>query len=249
MNWKLLARRWHANIGIFSAITLGTIALSCFFIAHAKEVAIGRMLMEIHYGKFLPPSLRWIWIDSQGLFLLALVVSGWVIHYKARKQRAVAEAPGAPAGSLLVLYDSRTGAAEQLARRFNAEAEARGFRAFLTEMAKYRHSDLPAERWVFIVSGAPANGQAFRQFVAAKKAPRLKNVNFSVISIAETAATPAGAELDLRLAELGAARLSARVDCAPGDEQTPQAWMNQVFATLTERADVVRRKSAGPSAS
>lgn len=249
MNWKLFARRWHANIGIFAAITLGIIALSCFFIAHAKDAGFGRALMDIHYGKFLPPSTRWIWIDSQGAALLALVVSGWLIHYKARKQRAAAEAPGAPAGSLLVLYDTKTGAAEKVARQFNAEAEARGFRAFVTDMSKYRHADLPAERWVFIVSGVPGNGQTFRQFVAAKKAPRLKDVNFSVLSLAENGATPAGAEFDQRFEELGASRLHARVDCTAGDEKAPREWMDSVFATLTERAGAARRNSAQPLSS
>jgi len=248
MNWKLLTRRWHANIGIFSAITLGTIALSCFFIAHAKDVGIGKALMEIHYGKFLPPSTRWIWIDSQGLFLLGLVVSGWAIHYKARKQRKEAEAPGAPAGSLLVLYDSQTGAAEKVARTFNAEAESRGFRAFVTDMAKYRHDDLPAERWVFIVSGAPANGQVFRQFISGPRAPKLKELNFSVLAMQENGAPPAGEEFDAKLEKLGASRLHARVDCTAEDEKAPRAWMDAVFATLNERAGAVRRgKSASNS--
>lgn len=241
--WKLFNRRWHANLGIFSAITLGVIAISCFFIAHAEKGAVRKTLEDIHFGKFLPRDLRWIWIDSQGAMLLGLVVSGWFMHYKAKKKQAENEAPGAPSGSLLVLFDARSSAAEKIARKFNAEAEARGFRAFVSDMAQYRHADLEAERWVFVVTGgaaeAPANAKTFRQFVASKDAPQLKQTNFAVLAIDDGAGD--GEEFERRFEKLGAARLHPRATCAADDEKAAQAWMNSILAKLTARAKTAQR--------
>jgi sulfite reductase alpha subunit-like flavoprotein len=248
--WKLFNRRWHANLGIFSAITLGVIALSCFFIAHAEKGGVRKTLEQIHFGKFLSPNLRWIWIDSQGAMLLGLVVSGWFMHYKAKKKRVEESAPGAPSGSLLVLFDSRTGAAEKLARKFNAEAEARGFRAFVTDMAHYRHADLEAERWLFVITGAPAdapvNAKTFRQFVADKKAPRLKETGFAVLAIAESPDAKVGDDLDQRFVQLGASRLHPRTTCAADDEKAAQAWMNSILAKLAAKAKLAQRAVREP---
>lgn len=71
-------------LGLAGTATLGVIALSCPFIAHGG----GQWLKDIHYGNFLPPGLRWIWIDSQGLILGLLVLSGWMMHRRAVKRAA-----------------------------------------------------------------------------------------------------------------------------------------------------------------
>jgi hypothetical protein len=42
----------------------------------------------IHYGEFLPATYRWIWIDSQGLLMGLLVLSGWLMHRRAVKRAA-----------------------------------------------------------------------------------------------------------------------------------------------------------------
>ncbi|MBL9116721.1 MAG: hypothetical protein JNJ83_17065 [Verrucomicrobiaceae bacterium] len=150
MNWKLLNRVWHANLGMAAVITLGIIALSCPFIAHkGGELALGRALMDIHYGKFLPPETRWIWIDSQGFLLLFLVVSGLLMHRKAVK-KAVAQAaddPAVPGSSVTLLDFGSRGLA------MAAEGEKRGLRAFRCPAGNLAKLDLSQERWLVVLPG------------------------------------------------------------------------------------------------
>jgi prepilin-type N-terminal cleavage/methylation domain-containing protein len=151
MNWKLLNRVWHANLGMAAAITLGIIGISCPFIAHkGGEVAIGKMLMDIHYGKFLPADTRWIWIDSQGLFLLFLVGSGLLMHRKAVKKAAnmAADDPAVPGSSVTLLDFGDRGLA------LAAEGEKRGLRVFRCPAANLSKLDLAQERWLVVLAGA-----------------------------------------------------------------------------------------------
>lgn len=87
----VILRKGHEMLGLAGTVTLGIIALSCPFIAHGG----GAWLKDIHYGNFLPPAWRWLWIDSQGLILGLLVLSGWMMHRRALKR--VAEAAAARA--------------------------------------------------------------------------------------------------------------------------------------------------------
>jgi type II secretory pathway pseudopilin PulG len=152
MNWKLLNRVWHANLGMAAAITLGLIAISCPFIAHkGGDLAIGKALMKIHYGEFLPPDSRWIWIDSQGLLLLFLVGSGVLMHRKAVKKAAnvAADDPAVP-GSSVTLIDFGPG---PRGIALATEGEKRGLRLFRCGQAGLDKLSLSNERWVVVLPG------------------------------------------------------------------------------------------------
>ena len=149
MNWKLLNRVWHANLGMASALTLGIIALSCPFIAHKSGGGFGRALMEIHYGKFLAPDVRWIWIDGQGFLLAFLIGSGLLMHRKSVKKAAnvAADDPAVPGSSVTLLDFGQGGLA------LAAEGEKRGLRLFRCPASGIDKLSLAQERWLALLPG------------------------------------------------------------------------------------------------
>jgi hypothetical protein len=88
MTFNVLLRKSHEWLGVGGTITLGLIALSCPFIAHGGGGGFGEALKKIHYGEFLAPEWKWLWIDLQGLVLMLLVLTGWIMHRKAVKRAA-----------------------------------------------------------------------------------------------------------------------------------------------------------------
>jgi len=150
---KLWTRILHANVGIVAAISLALIALSCPFIAHKNDTTVGKMLKDIHYGKFLSPQHRWIWIDGQGLMLLFLVGSGLVIHTRTvRKARnAAAEDPRVPGSSVAILFDGKNQEARSRAQELSSALEEVGVRAFKVSSGSYNTANLTDERWLILL--------------------------------------------------------------------------------------------------
>lgn len=158
---KSWSRGWHANIGIATALTLGVIALSCPFIAHkGGDIAIGKALMQIHYGEFISKQWRWVWIDLQGLALFFLIVSGWLIHHRSVKKAVnkAADDPTAPGSSVAILAGGGPAAlapANELARRLRVK----GVRTHVSDLESYNPANLPNERWL-LVALAGADGES-----------------------------------------------------------------------------------------
>jgi hypothetical protein len=198
---KSWGRIWHANVGIATALTLGAIAISCPFIAHkGGDLAIGKTLMDIHYGKFLPKEWEWLWIDFQGAALLFLIVSGWMIHHRMVKKAATqaADDPSAPGSSVTIIWESGRPATQTEARKLAVEAEEHGLRAFVVESARYASNKLMQERWLVCVLSGESGALPFKS--SATKLPRLE---FAVMA-ADAGATERCAELGSQLSASGA---------------------------------------------
>ena len=101
--YPVVLRKGHEWLGLAGTITLGVIAVSCPFIAHGGGAWVGDALKKIHYGEFLPAQWKWLWIDSQGVALGLLVLSGWLMHRRAVKRTAEASAAKAKAELLAQL--------------------------------------------------------------------------------------------------------------------------------------------------
>jgi len=251
MDWKLSLRRSHANLGILTAITLGIIAISCFFIAHKPKnkggalQATGKVLEEIHFGKFLPKELRWIWIDSQGLALIALVGSGWFLHLRERKKRAVEAAdPSSPRSGVTILYASQTGTAGKIARALGDEAEAKGMRAFVADVLDYPIERLAEERYLLFVAStygkgvAPDAAKDFEAFLNGETSPKLHGLEYAVLALGDPKYPKFcafGKAIDDRFAELGATRLAARYDCGVDHAEVSEEWKRGILALLEAR--------------
>ena len=238
-------RRWHANLGLFSALTLGAIALSCFFFAHRFPGDPGKALKDIHTGKFLPENLRWVWIDSQGLLLGYLIVSGYLMHRRSRRP-AVSVAPEGP-GSLLVLYGSQTGNAQSVAARLGRVAEAAGFGAHVLPMDSWALVDSTTYRRLAVVTSTTGDGEfpdharAFWAHLSTLPAGAWAGLEYAVLGLGDRSYPEfcrAGREFDRRLEELGATRVLPRVDADADFEGAASAWIRRLVERMqAERGD------------
>jgi hypothetical protein len=218
MNWKALNRKWHANMGMALAITMGLIAISCPFIAHKGGGDVGEILKDIHFGKFIAPQWRWIWIDSQGLGLAFLVASGWLMHRKAVKRATnVAGDDPTSAGSSVTFVGLGDMAMRDAAAGL---AEAQGLRTFRCPVEKFASLDLERERWMVFTAGAGSD-EAVRKIAAILKkfpANKAKRLEFT---IDPTLAPGLAGMLTSALARTGAKALSGPAIPVPNHAAAP----------------------------
>jgi NADPH-dependent sulfite reductase flavoprotein alpha-component len=158
-------------------------------------------------------------------------------------------APAGPAGSepvpVVLLWASQTGNAEEHAAEYAERLKVAGHPVELVGMDDYDVAGLPAVRYLLLVSStfgdgeAPDNGGAFWAAVSAETMPRLENTRFAVLAFGDSnydVFCGHGRRLDERFTELGAARLTDRVDCEPDERAPADAWYEKVAALLAEPA-------------
>lgn len=146
---------------------------------------------------------------------------------------------------LHILYGTQTGNAETVASDAAAAAREHGYAPIVTgldQMELERLADM--ERVVIVTSTygdgeMPDNAQLFWDALAAESAPRLDNLAYSVLALGDTAYDAfcqAGKLLDMRLEQLGARRVAARVDCDI-DFETPAAeWIRAAIPAFPQPA-------------
>lgn len=143
--------------------------------------------------------------------------------------------------SLTVLYGSQTGNGEELALDVVNQAKAVGLAASVVNLANYKPANLKRESLVtFIISthgegDPPDDAELFYEFLLSKKAPELLNLRFSVLALGDSSYVnfcQTGREFDARLAELGAERFAALVECDLDYDDAAAAWTEQVVSGL-----------------
>lgn len=155
---------------------------------------------------------------------------------------AVAAPPGR---ALTVLYGTETGNARALGKTLAAAASARGLAPRLVDMAGYKSRGLKDEEDVLIIVSTYGEGDppqpaiGFFEFVEGPRAPRLEHVRFAVLALGDSTYEKyceAGQRLDRRFEELGAKRLSERVDCDIDYEEPAAAWSEAVLDLIATAA-------------
>ncbi len=121
-----------------------------------------------------------------------------------------------------VLFGSQTGNSQGLAKKLSKKLEERGFQVSLSSMADFKPNSLKKVQNLLIVVSThgegepPDNAIAFYEFLYSKRAPQLEGTQFSVLALGDTSYEffcQTGKDFDKRLEELGARRLTPRVDC------------------------------------
>jgi sulfite reductase (NADPH) flavoprotein alpha-component len=155
---------------------------------------------------------------------------------------STAPAPAAaPKKPLLILYGSQTGSAEGLAKKIAKESAQHGLEAKIMEANACALDVLvKTERLLFVTStwgdgDAPDNAMEFFKALHATDAPKLEALSFSVLALGDKNYSDfcgAGKKFDMRLEQLGAKRIHARVDCDLDYESAATGWMTAVLPLL-----------------
>ena len=160
-------------------------------------------------------------------------------------ETGTAVAPAAAAspslGPLLFLFGSQTGSSEGLAKRFAKEAKKQGFETRVVGMENHATIDLTKEKRVVIVTSTygdgemPDNAQPFWDYLKNGTAPRLENLEYSVLALGDrnyVQFCEAGKAFDARLEELGAKRIHPRTDCDVDYEGPSTEWFAGLMKSL-----------------
>ncbi|QCR28167.1 assimilatory sulfite reductase (NADPH) flavoprotein subunit [Priestia megaterium] len=142
-----------------------------------------------------------------------------------------------------ILYGSQTGNAQGLAENTGKTLEAKGFNVTVSSMNDFKSNNLKKlENLLIVVSThgegePPDNALSFHEFLHGRRAPKLENFRFSVLSLGDSSYEffcQTGKEFDVRLAELGGERLYPRVDCDLDFEEPANKWLKGVIDGLSE---------------
>jgi sulfite reductase (NADPH) flavoprotein alpha-component len=142
-----------------------------------------------------------------------------------------------------VLFGSQTGNCHRLAKKVSKKLEEQGFQITLTSMGDFKPNGLKKVQNLLILVSThgegepPDNAIAFYEFLHGKRAPQLEGLQFSVLALGDTSYEfycQTGKDFDKRLEDLGAKRLTPRVDCDVDFEDAAEEWMNNVIGSLSD---------------
>jgi sulfite reductase (NADPH) flavoprotein alpha-component len=161
-----------------------------------------------------------------------------------------------PAKFLTILYGSQTGNAKSVAQEYKAKLDAINIPAKIVSMADYKQKQLKTESHVVIIVSthgigeAPDDAVALHSFLAGKKAPKLNDLNFAVLGLGDTSYEffcQTAKDFDKRLQDLGATRITDRVDCDVDYDADVSAWFDTVTHQVKDELIAKSSQSVIPS--
>ena len=154
----------------------------------------------------------------------------------------------ANARTLHILFGSQTGNSESLANDAAASAKSHGLLPVVKSMDEVDVNQLAKMEYLLIITSTygegamPDNAEMLWEAASSDDAPRMDNLNFSVLALGDTSYDlfcQAGIDWDNRLLELGAKRLYDRVDCDVDFEAHAEKWISEVVPLMAEGAETV----------
>jgi len=174
-------------------------------------------------------------------YVAGLAASNKQVVPIASNERPIAAVTHADEKNLTVLYGSQTGNGEEIASQLVSRANTEGFAATAVSLADYKPANLKRESLVtFVISthgegDPPDDAELFHEFLLSKKAPELSHLEYSVLALGDSSYVnfcQTGREFDARLAELGAERLSALVECDLDYDADATEWVSRTVSQL-----------------
>ncbi|MDQ0246355.1 sulfite reductase (NADPH) flavoprotein alpha-component [Bacillus fengqiuensis] len=190
--------------------------------------------------------------DPQRFWLSGYLAAGQPVAGAPVSEISAQSTVKAISKEVTILYGSQTGNAQKLAENAGKMLIAQGFQVTVSSMSDFKPNNLKkVENLLIVVSThgegePPDNALSFHEFLHGKRAPKLDNLRFSVLSLGDSSYEffcQTGKEFDLRLADLGGTRLSPRVDCDVDFEEPAAKWLEAVLGSLNEGQE----ESAAPA--
>lgn len=182
-------------------------------------------------------------------------LNGFLAGVFATTQPAVAADPP-PSLKIAVLYATQSGTAEGLARKVAKDLKSRGHIASLASLEGYTPAALAEERYAILIAStygdgdAPDSAGAFYEKLCVEHFPRYQDLTYAVLALGDSHYEhfcKFGADLDHKLASLGAVRLLDRVDCDVDLDEEFAGWKEALFARLTEVVAARPARNGPPS--
>lgn len=180
-------------------------------------------------------------------------LSGYLSGFRAALEAMQGQAVSVPDAqqpspvALTILYGSQTGNTEDVANLLAEKALANGIEAKVVDMAEYKPKQLKNEEYLAILSSThgegdpPDNALDLYEFLHSRKAPELKQLQYSVLSLGDSSYEffcQTGKDFDARLSALGATALVPRVDCDVDYDEAADAWINELIEALSATAAI-----------
>jgi sulfite reductase (NADPH) flavoprotein alpha-component len=185
--------------------------------------------------------------ESQKVWLsgyLAGAASPLASVLSAPNQQAASE--GTASKEVTILFGSQTGNAQGLAKKASKTLEGKGFHVTVSSMSDFKPNNLKKVKNLLVLVSThgegdpPDNALTFHEFVHGKRAPKLDELNFSVLSLGDSSYEffcETGKQFDARLEELGGTRLYPRFDCDLDYDEPAAEWLQGVISSLGEAKD------------
>ncbi len=185
--------------------------------------------------------------DSQKVWLSGYLAASQSTFVTSTSESKAAEVSALSTGQIsneaIILYGSQTGNAQRLAENAGRTLAGRGFQITVSAMSDFKPNNLKKVQNLLIVvsthgEGAPPdNALSFHEFLHGRRAPKLDELYFSVLSLGDSSYEffcKTGKEFDKRLEELGGTRLFPRVDCDLDYDEPAAKWLEGVLGGLSE---------------
>lgn len=174
---------------------------------------------------------------------LSAIQLAWVGGYLSASagQATVNVADTEPAQTMTILYGSQTGNGRGVASDLAAKARTQGYAVNLASMSDYKVRQLKQETLLLAVVSTHGEGEApddaieLHKFLASKRAPRLENLNYSVLALGDSSYEffcQTGKDFDERLSKLGATSIQPLVECDVDYESAAEQWQERVLEVV-----------------
>ncbi|MEI8297254.1 MAG: assimilatory sulfite reductase (NADPH) flavoprotein subunit [Pseudomonadota bacterium] len=201
--------------------------MSAIPLPHAPPPVTAERLIRLQaaVGDLDPAALYW--------------ASGYLAGLAADRSRGGAAAVAAPSVRATILYASQTGNGRRVAEKLGRSLAAAGLAASVTNVADYSARQLAQERLVYLITSTHGDGEppddarALVDLLSGRRAPRLASLAYAVLALGDSSYPQfcaTGRQLDERLAELGARRLTERVECDVDYDSRATPWAEQAVA-------------------
>jgi sulfite reductase (NADPH) flavoprotein alpha-component len=162
------------------------------------------------------------------------------------------------ARTLHILYGSQTGNSESLSHDVANSAKSHGLLPVVKSMDEVDVAQLAKMDYLLIITSTygegamPDNAEMLWEAANSDTAPRMENVNYSVLALGDTSYDlfcQAGIDWDKRLEALGAKRIFDRVDCDVDFEAAAEEWISEVVPLMADGGSTVAVVDTAPQAS